>query len=478
MKPFFLLTGFLLLFNHGYSQSDSCNNPMLCPIGITNGNSLEGALGSYLEYRQPDYHISVPSNFYFQDKLPYQNLLQAGLNSLFFEYKNYHGEVTESSYLIFGYGNYNPFKSEILDFLNQNVFGNRKILLTIFDWVLPYYQNVFQELTVEEQKILYNKSKQAEQYVQLVMKEKNKEKFEQWLLENGEKKDEKLVGFFERRVQKKQWTLADCEFWVKKVKDSFPKMKDEKLVSSHYQVIKDIENGIQIVTNHLGDYFITADQQNRVLTKEQKFIQYQPNDRSFLIYERMSNSNSTKYYLDENNVLVAPKDPSWKDWGRVTKNLIYAEKESDEGPNTKMLIHSKNSKILFTNFQFIFPRLDGKFIEVIQPDNHLKLLNYDGLELTKQELVIQITTVIDPISYEKEEIFIPIILYSMDGKFLIIENSKAKFGMIDENGIEILPFKYEKLEFSEGGKLVMVWKKLNATPQSYSLEKKQFLPSK
>jgi len=478
MKSIFLLSGFLMLLNQGYSQSDSCQNPLLCPQGITRGKSLEGAFGPYLEYRQPDYQISIPRELGYQNNLPYHDLLQSGLNSLLLEYKNYHGDVTASSYLIFSYGNYHPFKKEILDFLNQNVFGNRKILLTIFDWINPYYQRVFQELTVEEQKILYSKSKQAEQYVQLVMKEKNYEKFEQWLLENDEKKDEKLVGFFERRVQKKQWTLADCEFWVKKVKDSFPKMKDEKLVSSHYQVIQNIENGIQIVTNHLGYYFITADQQNQVLTKEQNFIQYQPFDRSFLIFERMNHRYSTKCYLDENNVLEFPIDPSWSDWRWLSENLIYAEKESDEEPLTKLLFDTKNSKVLFTDFGFLIPSFNGKFLELIQQDGHLKLLNSDGIELTKQELVIQITTVIDPISYEKEEIFIPIIHYSMDGKFLIIENSKAKFGMMDENGIEILPFKYEKLAFSEDSKMVLVWKKLNATPQSYSLEKKQFLPSK
>lgn len=476
-KVVFLTAIVSFLFLDVNAQNSKCQNQLLCPIGFTKDRFLEGRINPYLEYRKPEFNISVPQSLEFQEKLPYEKLLQSGLNSLLLEYKNYYGTVKSSSYLLFGLGNFNSFDQEILDFLNQKVFSNQKVLLSIFDWIRPYYEKIFNELTVEEQNLMYSKLQQAEKYVEFVLIEKNEEKFNQWLSSNSIEKDEKLLGFFNRRISKKQWSVNDCMFWIKKVKSAFPSIKDEKVLASHYQIIQTIENGLQIVCNHVGNYFIVANQGNQPLSKGFKYVSYDDNDRCFLLFEKQNSEFTTKYFLNENGILELPQDPSWRNWMKLTNVLYFIEKENEDGQLKKEVINIQNQKILYSDFKILQSKANGKYFEIVQNDNSVTVINKDGVVINNQPIIVDLVPVVME-NFEIIDFYQPKIQYSNDGKFLIIENSKSKFGMIDENGQEVLPFKYEQILFSDDGKFLKVWKNIKSTYREYSIEQKRFMPSK
>jgi hypothetical protein len=116
----------------------------------------------------------------------------------------------------------------------------------------------------------------AERYVLNVLKEKNEKKYEQWLEVNGYKSDEKLVEFLKRRIDKKQWKIADCDYWINELKIQFtPLLKNKNVLNSHYQIIGDINDKYMIACDHNARYFIMDKQYNKLFKDDFSLIQWE-----------------------------------------------------------------------------------------------------------------------------------------------------------------------------------------------------------
>jgi len=91
--------------------------------------------------------------------------------------------------------------------------------------------------------------------VVLVMEKKNQAEFDQWIKKKEYTIDEKTIGFLNRRVDKKQWTIADCKMWISRIKKDFlPLVKNPEMLSSHYQITELINDNLFIAVNHKGEY--------------------------------------------------------------------------------------------------------------------------------------------------------------------------------------------------------------------------------
>jgi hypothetical protein len=182
-------------------------------------------------------------------------LLISFIQSLLFEYKNYQGSENLSGYSFFGLGNFRIINDELLEYANKKILNNQKILQGIYDWMLPYYQTTFNSITVEEQQVMIRNLEIGEQYVHLVLEKKNQKAFDQWIEKKEYTLDEKTIGFLKRRVDKKQWTVADCKYWISLIKKDFlPIAKNPENLSSHYQIIEEINDNLFIAVNHKGEY--------------------------------------------------------------------------------------------------------------------------------------------------------------------------------------------------------------------------------
>ncbi len=208
----FALAIFLILIKNLFGQIDSSINQnelvnfksgFISPEGISE-NNLFGSLSGHIKYKQLDFKVKVPKYFPNKKNIPYDKLLMSGLNSLLLEYKNYFGEMASTAYLIFASGNYNIFTEEMLTYINKKVFTNHSLMEKIYEWAKPFYINVFNELTYNEQNLLSNKILIAENYIQYVLMEKDSIKFNNWISQNNIQPDDKIIGFLKRRIDKKK----------------------------------------------------------------------------------------------------------------------------------------------------------------------------------------------------------------------------------------------------------------------------------
>jgi len=189
------------------------------------------------------------------------------IKSMMLEYKNYKSNSVITAYAIFALGNYSVITESLLTIINELILPNQLFLKSIYEWIKPAYVKTFNSLTAEEQELLLGKLHLAENFVQFVLIEKNENKYNQWInsmkIKNriiGDEEtydDEKIKGFFKRRIDKKQWTTKDCMFWILQLKNDFtPLLKNKEIASSHFQFIKQIDTKHSIVVNHIGYYFV------------------------------------------------------------------------------------------------------------------------------------------------------------------------------------------------------------------------------
>ena len=279
------LVVFLFLINMSSVFSQSLNNDVFTikpkrfsiydtPDGEI-GYCLSGS-GPYVEYDKPVFEVNIPETLPEKEQIPYAKLLFSGIHSLLYEYKNYDGRFPKISLSVFALGNYRALSDEMLEILNKSILPNRGYLETIYQWVKPYYIKTFNSLTFKEQETLLIKLSMAERYVLNVLKEKNEKKYEQWLEVNGYKSDEKLVEFLKRRIDKKQWKIADCDYWINELKIQFtPLLKNKNVLKSHYQVIGEINDKYMIVCDHIARYYIMDKQYNKLFKDDFSLIQWE-----------------------------------------------------------------------------------------------------------------------------------------------------------------------------------------------------------
>jgi hypothetical protein len=263
------------------------------------GYCLSGS-GPYVMYDKPVFEVNIPEILPEKEQIPYVDLLFSGIYSLLYEYKNYDGLFPKTSLSVFALGNYRDLSNEVLEILNKSILPNRSYLETIYQWVKPYYIKTFNSLTYKEQKTLLIKLNMAERYVLNVLKEKNEKKYEDWLLKNEYEPDEKLVGFLQRRIDKKQWKIADCDYWINELKVQFtPLLKNKDFLNSHYQVTDVINDKYMIACNHAARYYIMDKKYNKLYEDEFLFIQLVEGD-TLMAYPEINYKKFQKFTIDKN----------------------------------------------------------------------------------------------------------------------------------------------------------------------------------
>jgi hypothetical protein len=255
-------------------------------------------IGDYVEYKRPFFDVKVPEALPEKNAISYAELLFSSIHSLLYEYKNYDGQFDLTAYSIFALGNYQGLKNESLKVLNETIFPNKKYLEMIYQWVNPYIVKTFNSLTYKEQKRLLVILSMAERYVLNVMKEKNTTKYNQWLKANGYEYDDKLVGFLQRRIDKKQWKIEDCQYWLNVIKNKFtPLLKDKNQLKSHYQVTDIINDKYMIACDHIAYYYILDKQYNKVFKDKFRLIQFNGPDE-LLAYPEIDYDKFQKFNIN------------------------------------------------------------------------------------------------------------------------------------------------------------------------------------
>jgi hypothetical protein len=255
-------------------------------------------IGDYVEYKRPFFDVNVPEALPEKNAISYAELLFSSIHSLLYEYKNYDGQFNLTAYSIFALGNYQELKNESLKVLNETIFPNKKYLEMIYQWVNPYIVKTFNSLTYKEQKRLLVILSMSERYVLNVMKEKNTTKYNQWLKANGYEYDDKLVGFLQRRIDKKQWKIEDCQYWLNLIKNKFtPLLKDKNQLKSHYQVTDIINDKYMIACDHIAYYYILDKQYNKVFKDKFRLIQFNGPDE-LLAYPEIDYDKFQKFNIN------------------------------------------------------------------------------------------------------------------------------------------------------------------------------------
>jgi len=255
-------------------------------------------IGDYVEYKRPFFDVNVPEALPEKNAISYAELLFSSIHSLLYEYKNYDGQFNLTAYSMFALGNYQGLKNESLKVLNETIFPNKKYLEMIYQWVNPYIVKTFNSLTYKEQKRLLVILSMAERYVLNVMKEKNTTKYNQWLKANGYEYDDKLVGFLQRRIDKKQWKIEDCQYWLNVIKNKFtPLLKDKNQLKSHYQVTDIINDKYMIACDHIAYYYILDKQYNKVFKDKFRLIQFNGPDE-LLAYPEIDYDKFQKFNIN------------------------------------------------------------------------------------------------------------------------------------------------------------------------------------
>jgi hypothetical protein len=256
---------------------------------------LEGGSSYSQVFQDPDIKVVEPVDLPKIDNVDYKDLLVGGIKSLLFEYKNYKG--TELLYYsIFGQGNYcdDCKKESLLSYMNKTLFPNQELLSQTYNWLKPYYQNAFNSITVEEQKALLQKLDIAEMYINTVQAKQDTLAFTTWLVTNKIEQNyelEKVTGFLNRRIMKKQWTIDDCRFWINRLKlDFLPLLKSDADPISHIQITDTINANLFIAINHLGAYGIYDNKFMPLVEPKFSFFQKAEDNSTVFGYTNLPNS--------------------------------------------------------------------------------------------------------------------------------------------------------------------------------------------
>lgn len=452
MKKVFILQIFIFFLPFmGFSQKKESMTGMakrsnfLSPLGFQDrigySKYLLGGSGKYIKYKNPDFNIRIEPSLPYKDSLPYKELLNSGLTSLLFEYKNYDGVFSESNYLIFACGNYKVVYKDLLKFINNRIFTNQKFLMIIYNWIKPYYEGVFNELTYNEQILLKNKLLLAEKYIELIIVERKENKFNEFLSENGLENDERLTGFFKRRIMKKQWTVADCKSWIERIKKDMPALKNPNHPSSHFQITSEIQPNLFIACNDIGKYFL-LDKQYQKLSDAWDYIEKGPANEINL-YRTKREDDLFHFYIGDRGELIKPTDANWMEWKYLNDTSISFKKRTDINGSYSGYYEGTfytGSKKEFIKVRSVLVGFDEKKIG--------RIYNEQGALLSEQEFQKQCDTILIPNLDNPDKIIedincidIPLEFLNQD-KWIIFRNLNNQYGLIDLNGKILLPFHY------------------------------------
>jgi hypothetical protein len=479
MKSILILTLLLPIF--AFSQQATYSEIKIKPLGFSpEGDFLLGGSNPYIKYDISSLK-SEATDLPKQDEIPYNNLLTSGIKSLLFEYKNYSGQSNLTAYSVFSLGNYNILTPKLLDYANQLFFPNQVLLKKLYNWIKPYYISAFSTITIEEQQTLMDKIKICEKYIEFVLVQKNEGKYNLWLKDNGFNNDEKAVSFLQRRIDKKQWSVKDCVFWISQIKADFtPYLKNAQGIASHYEITDSINSNYSIAVNHLGKYAILDKKFQIILEPDFVYIKKR-NSEAIEAFRTYDKNDFIKCNIDNKGNIIKPIKKDWNDFKQLTDSTFYFEtlkyfgiynfvRKIEVLDSCKYLVFVEG-KLLIANeyFQSGFDSIQN---EPILKEKGPCIYDYYGNRLSSEKIKFEEMQSIDPNGNEVNNMIYTITV-SSDGNVIIFQNDALKTGVIDYKGKTILPFKYYSIKFSENQEILKVKKSVNGKEEKFDRKGKQ-----
>ena len=460
MKRLQILLVITFAFTVNVFSADTTSRVVFKPTGFRPTNQLlEGSYSQEgLLYETPCKSIISPSSRISSINLDWKRLLNSGVSSLLFEHKNYPNDRQISSYSIFANGNYSIMNEGTLNTLNSVVLGNQFLLKQIYYWITPYYKNTFSLLTVEEQQMIRNDLCVAELYINYVLEKKQYNQYRALLISNHLKEDEKITGFLKRRINKKQWTINDCKYWISRIKKDVESLqKNSVQKSSHYQVTDKVSKDLFVVTNWKGDFTLVNNKFKPLIKETYKLILRRGD--SLYAYRSAENNDFRIYKINfsakENSTHFFPKK-NWNSYYSISDTTYYFTTNRLSGiydhKHNRYIIDSCSS-ICFDdqNAGFFADRFFTKGIDEygLPEFANTGFLYYDfnGKKICDQSFeAIEFMTWDDNGNYLiKKRLSIE---RSSDNKIMVLENVNHQHGAIDINGKIIVPFNYDSIDLS------------------------------
>jgi hypothetical protein len=474
-----IISAFVLMTTISHSQNNFDTIFQLIPKGFDNERYLIGSFSSndHIDYELNTIDIKDSQTLPLKESISYKQLLESGIKSMMLEYKNYKSNSVITAYAIFALGNYSVITESLLAIINELILPNQLFLKSIYEWIKPTYVKTFNSLTVEEQELFLGKLQLAENFVWFVLIKKNENKYNQWIdsmkIKNGitgDKEtydDEKIKGFFRRRIDKKQWTTEDCMFWILQLKNDFtPLLKNKEITTSHFQFIKQIDTKHAIVVNYIGQYFVVNRDYDVETTKPYAYINIKkPN--ALIAYRSFNNMDYQIISMANNGDLVFPLKDEWSSFYYLTDSAIYFEKNIkvkdnyfDEMPEMASLINlrvqgifnEKNNKVMLDSCKSIFYVKNSKIILAQKIDNYFYLYNYSGELVCNDKINIEenrVETIDENGDSKVDTVYKFPFVFSNDNSLIIVVNKKGKKGCVNSAGKLIVPIIYETMVFSD-----------------------------
>ena len=255
----------ILCSNMIFAQQNYFDNYQIRCMGSSDEDNgtyyLSGGTSPYMIFNYVDMKKEPSPDLPVYKELNYEKILNGGLNSFLFENK-YYGDL--SYYSLFGWGNFSVMGAEVLELANKVFFPNRTLLNSVYNFFAPEYKKAFTKLTVPEQSLYLSKLDLAEKFVKIVLQEKNRDKYEAWLKKNNLKHDRYITEFMERRIKKGQWKIADCFYWIEKVRKDFaPLLKNSKVKANYFYIQQFEADSLFLLMDERCNLFFADNKFNR-----------------------------------------------------------------------------------------------------------------------------------------------------------------------------------------------------------------------
>ena len=360
-----------------FAQKNYFDHYEIKAIGLSDGYYLEGGGDDYLQFNSVDLKKTPGPALPVFKELDYEKILNGGLNSFLFENK-YYDDI--SYYSLFSWGNFSVMNKDVLEMANELFFPNRKILNSVYAYYAPEYKKAFTKLTVQEQKLYLSKLDISEKFVKYVLQGNNRAKYDAWLAKNKLENDRYITEFMERRVKKGHWKIADCYYWIKKVRKDFePLKKNEKIVANYYYIQEQVGDSLYLVMDHKCNLFFTDKQFNRCDDNVYKDVSLQNGE----YFGEKANTKKNKIkpvFYDENTLKYAQLSDSICIFnsGKVYKFLAFENSWDEEETNlsfeSAILYDFKNRRVIRDSIIleniFYFGEVPVAFLHTIEKDNY------------------------------------------------------------------------------------------------------------
>lgn len=417
-------------------------------------NYLLGQSVPYIIYNTPNIDIEEPKELPVLPELSYQKLALSGINSLLFEYKNYSGILDYTSYAVFALGNYNIMTDKLLEYANNIFFPNQELLKKSYAWLLPYYLKTFRSLTIEEQHILIEKIEICEKYLIWLNKKNQDISLEEFFKQYHLPIDKKAIGFLKRRVDKNQWKISDCEYWINTLKQDFlPLVKNVHEPSSHYQITDSLSLHLFLGTDHKGDYYILNS--TFTILDTAKLILKQ-NDDLLCVYRSSDSMSFWKLNINHHPPYIEkPLVNNWVNWEPLTPTTFYFETKKNKG----LYDAKKNINLIDNCIDLIFFN-DNNFLIACStfPDSEEKqclLYDYNGNLLSTENIQLKEHATVTEFGDEIVQLTCSYYNASKDKTYFAFKNTKHKIGVFDKYGKLVFPFEYDVVDFTKKGKPIL-----------------------